>query len=131
MFPALSPPKAHTMRKVLLLAAALFACSTNDAADTDSAAGTVAAPAPLTAADVAGTWSGSMMAEGSDSVTNRFTTIRETDTTGKLIVENSPDTIAYTVVYDADSMVATSKPYKSLTSPATQVVFRSVGRLKD
>ena len=72
-----------------------------------------------------------MMAEGSDSVTSRFTTIRDTDTTGKLVIENSPDTIPYTVVYQGDSMIATSKPYKSPSSPATQVVFRSVGRLKD
>ena len=123
------------MRKALLLALALAACSTKDAPKTDSAAGVAAnepaAPARLTAADVAGTWSGTSMAEATDSVTNRWTSIRANDTTAKLIFENSKDTISYTVVYDADSMIATSKPYASLTTPKTQVVFRSVGRLKD
>ncbi len=123
------------MRKVFLLALAVVACSTKDASTTDSAAGTVppppAAPARLTAADVAGTWSGTTMAETTDSVTNRWTSIRDTDSTSKLVFENSKDTVRYSVVYDADSMVATSKPYMSTTTPKTQVVFRSVGRLKD
>lgn len=119
------------MRKALLLALALVACSTNDASKTDSAAGGVAAPAPLTAADVAGTWSGTTTAEGSDSIVNRWTSIRESDGAGKLVSDNAPDTISYTVVYDADSMIATSKPFVSRADPKTQVVFRSVGRLKD
>ena len=123
------------MRKVLLLAAAVVACSTKDASKTDSAAGTVppppAAPARLTAADVAGTWTGTSMAESKDSVTNRWTSIRDTDSTSKLVFENSKDTVSYSVVYDADSMVATSKPYASPSNPKTQVIFRSVGRMKD
>ena len=123
------------MRKALLLAVAVVACSTNDASKTDSAAGTVApppaVPARLTAADVAGTWTGTSMAETKDSVTNRWTSIRDTDSTAKLVFENSKDTVMYSVVYDADSMVATSKAYANPSSPKTQVVFRSVGRMKD
>ena len=75
------------MRKAFLLAFALVACAKNDAPSTDSAAGTVAAGethSPLTASDVAGTWTGMTMAEGSDSVLNRWTTMRESDTAGKL-----------------------------------------------
>ena len=123
------------MRKTLFLALAVVACSTNDASKTDSAAGTVppppAAPAKLTAADVAGTWTGTTMAESKDSVTNRWTSIRDTDSTSKLVFENAKDTVMYSVVYDADSMVATSKPYTSPSDPKTKVVFRSVGRMKD
>ena len=121
------------MRKVLLLVLAAVACSTKDA-NTDTAAATVpppAAPARLTAADVAGTWSGTTMAESKDSVTNRWTSIRDTDSTSKLVFENAKDTVMYSVVYDADSMVATSKPYASPSDPKTRVVFRSVGRMKD
>lgn len=119
------------MLKALLLAVALVACTTNDAARTDSAAGAVATPATLTAADIAGTWSGTTMAEGSDSVVNRWTSIRESDNAGKYVAENSPDTVSYTVVYDADSMVVTSQPFTTSANPNTQVVFRSVGRLRD
>ena len=125
------------MRKAaLLLAATLVACSTNDASKTDSAAGTVAAntpaaPAPLTAADVAGTWTGTSKAAGTDSIVNRWTSIRDSDTAGKLVSDNTKDTISYTVVYDADSMIATSKPFVTTAAPKTQVVFVSVGRLKD
>src|SRR5687768_234628 len=128
--PSLPTPLEVYMRKVLLLAAALAACSTNDA-KVDSAAATTDAPARLTAADVAGSWSGTTMAAGTDSVVNRWTTIRDSDSTGKLVSDNAADTIAYTVVYDADSMIATSKPFKTTASPSTEVVFVSVGRLKD
>lgn len=71
------------------------------------------------------------MMEGSDSITSRFTIFRESETEGKLVSENSPDTISYTVVYDADSMIATSKAFKSTANPTAQVMFRSVGRLRD
>ena len=123
------------MRKVLLLAAVLCACAPKDASDADStadsAAGAVAAPAPLTAADVAGTWTGETKMEGSDSVVNHWTSMRVSDTEGKLVSENSADTISYTVVYDADSMIATSKPFTAKDNPKTPVMFKSVGRLKD
>jgi hypothetical protein len=123
------------MRKVFLLALAVAACSPKDASTTDSADASLpappAAPARLTAADVAGTWTGTTMAETTDSVTNRWTSIRDTDSTSKLVFENSKDTVMYSVVYDADSMVATSRPYASPTAPRTQVIFRSVGRMKD
>ena len=71
------------------------------------------------------------MAETKDSVTNRWTSIRDTDSTSKLVFENAKDTVMYSVVYDADSMVATSKPYASPSDPKTRVVFLSVGRMKD
>ena len=121
------------MRNAFLLALAVVACSTKDAPVTDSAAGTAApaAPARLTAADIAGSWTGTTMPQGSDSVTNRWTTIRDTDSTGRIISESSPDTIMYSVVYDADSMIATSKPFSTKADPKTKVMFRSVGRLKD
>ena len=121
------------MRNAFLLALAVVACSTKDAPVTDSAAGTAApaTPAQLTAADITGSWTGMTMPQGSDSVTNRWTTIHDTDSTGRIISENSPDTIMYSVVFDADSMIATSKPYTMTASPKAPVVFRSVGRLKD
>jgi hypothetical protein len=122
------------MRKILLLAALLVACSKAETAKTDSAAmaPAMAAPAPLTAADVAGTWSGMSMAEGSDSVVNRWTVESVSATEGKLTLEGTKEPIAMTHLFDGDSLVATSAPFTNPATPkAPPVTFRSVGRLKD
>jgi len=87
----------------------------------------------LSAADLAGTWHGIVKAEGTDSIINRFTAVRSTDSTGKTISEGQKDSVAYSVRYDADSMIATSAPYTDPTLPkgTPRVMYRSVGRLKD
>jgi hypothetical protein len=123
------------MRKAFFLAAALVACSTNDAADADSAnaaaaGATATVPARLTAADVAGTWTGTSTALDSDSVTNRWTSIRVNDSTSKLVSDNVADTVTFKTVFDADSMVSTSQPYTNRATPNAPVIFRSVGRLQ-
>ena len=125
------------MRKSLLLAALVVAaCSKEETPAADSAATAApppAAPAPLSAADLTGTWHGIAKAEGTDSVVNRFTAVRSTDSTGKIISEGRTDSVAYTIRYDADSMIATSVAYTDPTLPkgTPQVMFRSVGRLKE
>ena len=122
------------MRKVMLLAAPLIACSKAETPATDTAAATAvsAAPAPLTAADLAGNWSGMSRMEGSDSVVSRWTAVRVSDSTGKLAMQGSKDSIPYTMTYSADSMVATSAAHVDPTAPkGPKVVFRSVGRLSD
>ena len=125
------------MRKSLLLTVLVVAaCSKEEAPAVDSAATAApppAAPAPLTAADLAGTWHGIAKAEGTDSVVNRFTAVRSTDSTGKIISEGQKDSVAYTIRYDADSMIATSAAYTATDLPkgTPPVIFRSVGRLRD
>jgi hypothetical protein len=71
------------------------------------------------------------MSEGSDSTMSHWTSTYVNDSTGTLTSSTSSDTISYSVKYDADSMIATSKPYTMTASPKAPVVFRSVGRLKD
>jgi hypothetical protein len=115
----------------MLLAAVLTACSGGETAQTDTAAPAAAtppAPAALTAADVAGTWNGESMAEGSDSVVSRWTVTRVSDTESKFVYQGSTDSVSFTTTFDADSMMATSQPF---TDPETKarVMFRSVGRL--
>ncbi|MDQ3698427.1 MAG: hypothetical protein M3373_10465 [Gemmatimonadota bacterium] len=120
------------MRKVMLLAALLAACTTAETPEADTSAVTAATPGTLTAADVAGNWTGTSMLEGSDSVVSRWTAVRESDSMGKLVTEGSTDSVAYTLTFDADSMVATSVPYPDSTiAGGAQVKFRSVGRLSD
>lgn len=121
------------MRATLLLVPALLiACSGGDAAPADEAMPEEAtAPAALTAADVAGSWSGMTMAEGSDSVAARWTVTSTSDTTGTLTYEGSTEAIGYTARFDGDSMMVESFPY---VDPAREdgmmVKFRSVGRLQ-
>lgn len=123
------------MRKFLILAATLVACSKAETPATDTTAmAPVMAPAPamLTAADVAGKWTGMTMGEMSDSVTARWTTQSSDGLAGKLTLEGSKVAIPFTVTYDADSMVATSNaPYASPDPKVPKMNFRTVGRMKD
>jgi|SRR5688572_24689207 hypothetical protein len=122
------------MRKVLLVAVAVVACSKAEtpAADTAAAAPPPpAAPAVLTAADVRGTWNGTGKREGSDSAIT-FTVMNTTDSTGKIVFSNGDSTTTVTR-FDADSMIVTSGPYNDPSAPkgAPKVTFRSIGRLQD
>lgn len=119
------------MRSLLLLPALLLATvACGEKADTEEAMPEAAAPAMLTAADVAGTWNGMTMAAGTDSVTNTWAATSTSDTTGTLTMEGMADPIGYAVMLDADSMVATSFPYVDPTrEDGMMVMFRSVGRL--
>lgn len=125
------------MRKGFLLVMAVVACAKTEtpAADTTAPAATPApaAAAPLTAANVAGTWNGMSMAEGTDSVTSRWTVVSETDSTSKLVFQGAKDSIPMSIRFDADSMIATSPAYTDPNMPkgSPQVTFRSIGRMKD
>lgn len=116
------------MKKAILLAAVLFACAKKDEPAADTAATAVGPPA-LTASELAGTWSGVIMAEGSDSVLQRFTVISATGMDSKTVNEGSKDTVMVTHLIDADSVVATSAPHVDPTMGKQPVTFRAVGRM--
>ncbi len=118
---------------VVLAACGGSADSAADAAADSSAAMAAAEPAGLTPADVAGRWAGMSMPEVGDSITSRWTIQSTSDGAGWLLFDGAADTIAYTMVYDGDSVVATSAPYTDPAMPpgSPQVMFRSVGRLMD
>ena len=117
------------MKKVILLAAVLFACAKKEEPAPDTAATAVGPPA-LTAADLAGTWNGTALAENSDSVLFKFTVWSPTGMDSKTLVEGQKDTVAVTHVISGDSLVATSAPHvdPSMKGKPT-VIFRAVGRL--
>jgi len=123
------------MRKLIFLAVAVVACSKQEAprADTTPAAAPApAAPAALTAADVAGTWTGTGKREGTDS-TVAFTFMSTSDSTGKIVFVGQKDTVSFTTKYDADSLISMSTAYTDPTLPkgAPKVMFRSVAHKKD
>lgn len=121
---------------LVVLAVTTAACGgsadkTADATTDSSAMMAAAEPAGLTAADVAGTWTGTTFAEAGDSVTQRWTIMSVSDSEGKLVMDGSTDTVSYTVMFSGDSAVATSAPYTDAMMPAgsPQMTWRSVGRL--
>ncbi|MEO6525848.1 MAG: hypothetical protein ABIP93_04420 [Gemmatimonadaceae bacterium] len=124
------------MRKLLLVAACLTACTKAEApkADTTTAmAAPAAAPAPakLIAADVAGTWNGESKLEGKDSVVSKWTVVSVTDSTGTLTNVGSKTKVPYSIKFDADSMISTSQPYVDEQTKGPKQVFHAVGWLKD
>ena len=124
------------MRKLLLLAVTVAACSKAETPATDTAAAASspppAAPVALRPADVSGTWNGTIKREGTDSVTT-FTVVSTSDSTGKFVSGGSKDSVSTMSKFDGDSVIVTSAPHKDPSAPknAPLVVFRSVGRLKD
>ncbi len=123
------------MRKagLLIASAALVACAKTETAKTDSAAmAAPSSPPALTAADVAGTVTGQVMAEGSDSVLFQFTCMTApTGNESRCVNQTAPkDTIVYTYSLSADSVMWTSAPYTPPTPPKSpQLVDHVVGRM--
>jgi hypothetical protein len=128
------------MRKLLLVAAVLTACSKAEAPKADTAtamAAPAAAPAPppapakLTAAALAGTWNGESKLEGKDSVVSKWTVVNVTDSTGTLTYTGSKTKVPYSIKFDGDSMISTSQPYVDPTAKGPKQVFHAIGWMKD
>ena len=125
------------MKKVLLFGLVLLAAcggkDTNQAADTTATA--AAAPAALTASDLAGTFHGTSMAETSDSVVDTFTLMVTANASGgadgKFVSSMAPkDTVAFTQTISGDSVISESASYTDPQAPkgSPQVHWRAIGR---
>ena len=97
------------MRRLLLVVPFMIACAKAETPSADSAAA-AAAPAALTDADVTGTWTGTAMMEGTDSVFAHWTQVCGSGTC-RGTSQESPDTVISTYVITADSSMGTSQPY--------------------
>ena len=116
------------MRRYLLVLPLIFACSKAETPPADSAA-LAAAPAALTEADVAGTWTGTATPEASDSVMVHWTNICAAGTCRFTTTESPKDTIPQTYVLEADSMRGTSTPYPDPQAGGAMVIDTWVARL--
>ena len=121
------------MRKILLLPLVLWACG--GAKEAPPAEAPVAAPAALTAADVVGSYTGTTMANGTDSVLSTWTSVGMTNAAGglegKLVDQAAPnDTVAFTGTLSADSVIWASSPFTPPGAPAgsPQLKWIAVGR---
>jgi hypothetical protein len=114
------------MRRMLLLVPLLFACSRSDQAQNNAAAGTMA----LTEAEIAGTWMGTSMPEGSDSVVARWTQVCANGAcTGT--IEGTTDTLRSTYTLSGDSSVGRSAPYVSTAVGGVRAIDSWTVHLRD
>ena len=116
------------MRRLFLVIPLVFACAKSDAPKPDAGAPAPTAPAALTEADLAGTWKGTTMPVGSDSVVGRWTQICAAGAC-KGITEGSKDTAMSTYVLAGDSSTGVSAPYTDPTIKGGKVISHWVVRL--
>ncbi|HEX9563650.1 MAG TPA: hypothetical protein VF981_06755 [Gemmatimonadaceae bacterium] len=116
------------MRSLLLAVPfAILACSPAEEAPPADAPATAMAAA-LTEADVAGTWTGTAMIEGTDSVFSHWTQVCGGGTC-RGTSQESPDTVVASYMFDADSSIGMSNPMPDPTMGGTMVVDRWVVRI--
>ena len=100
------------MRRYVVIVPLLIACASNETPSADSAA---AAPAALTDADVAGTWTGTATPEGSDSVFAHWTQTCSAGTCRTTTQEMPKDTVTATSTIEGDSVRATTAAFADTT----------------
>ena len=115
------------MRRLLLAVPFMIACAKAETPAADSAAAATA-PAALTDADVSGTWTGTAIMEGTDSVVAHWTQVCGTGTCRGTSQENA-DTVVSTYVIAADSSVGTSQPFADKSMGGAMVVDNWVVRI--
>ena len=114
------------MRRILLVLPFLVACGGGETPSTDSPA---AAPAALTEADVAGTWSGTLSAEGSDSVLAHWTVMIAGGAYHLTTQEAPGDTVNGTYTIAADSSNYSAGPYADPSFGGAMVVDAGTSRV--
>jgi hypothetical protein len=119
------PPWSITMRRLFLALPFLVACAGGETPPADSAAPAVAA---LTEADVAGTWTGTAVIEGTDSVFAHWTNMCGSGTCRFTSTESPADTVTSTYMIAGDSVVGNTQPYAERSMGGTMVVDNWVGR---
>jgi hypothetical protein len=107
---------------LMLLPLLVFACAKSETSKTDTSAMAAAPAATLTEADVAGTWTGTAKAAGTDSVISHWTQICGGGTCRGTSQEDMKDTIPSTYTIMGDSAVGQTQPYKAPDMKGAEVV---------
>ena len=123
------------MRRIVVVAAvvvAASACAKQESATADSPATAQPAPAPLTAAAIAGSWEAVGMPMDKDTVVVRFTMTN--DSTGQkseTVFASGDKVTASSTTFDGDSLVSMAGPFKSQLRKGVTVTTRVVWRMQD
>ena len=115
------------MRRLLWAVPFLIACGGAETPPADSAA--AAAPAALTDADVSGTWTGTAILEGTDSVIAHWTQVCGGGTCRGTSQESPGDTVVSTYVLEADSSRGTTQPYADKSLGGIMIIDNWVARI--
>jgi hypothetical protein len=128
-------------RTVLFLAVLAIGCTAEKAPPPDTTPAASAAPpmpAPISLADVAGTWEGTIMPSGSDTVVALQTVTAMADTAGWSLTIANAKTPTKTqvvkptkVVAAGDSIVIEAGPFESVLRAGQKVTIHSIYRLQD
>ena len=116
------------MRRFLLALPFIIACAKSETPPADSAAAATA-PAALTDADVAGTWTGTAMLEGTDSIIANWTQVCGGGTCRGTSQQAPGDTVVSTYVLEADSSRGTTQPYADKSMGGIMVIDNWVARI--
>ena len=116
------------MRRFLLAVPFMLACARAETPPADSAAAATT-PAALTDADVSGTWTGTAMLEGTDSIIGHWTQVCGAGTCRGTSQEAPGDTVVSTYVLEADSSRGTTQPYADKSMGGTMIVDNWVARI--
>jgi hypothetical protein len=116
------------MRRFLLAVPFIIACAKAETPPADSAAAAIG-PAALTDADVSGTWTGTAMLEGTDSIIAHWTQVCGAGTCRGTSQESPGDTVVSTYVLEADSSRGTTQPYADKSLGGTMVIDNWVARI--
>jgi hypothetical protein len=115
------------MRRALLLIPLVVACSRSPQTQGNAAA---AGPTAMTEADVAGTWMGTSMPAGSDSVVARWTQVCANGAcTGT--IEGTTDTLRSTYTLSGDSCMGRSAPYVNTAVGGVKAIDSWTVHLRD
>jgi major membrane immunogen (membrane-anchored lipoprotein) len=114
----------------------LVACAKSDQPPVDTAKATMAPaamkPAPITLADLAGTWDATAMPAAKDTVvTTLVLTATSTKDGWKMKLPNGANPSVKIVSVGGDSIVSDAGPFASATRKGQQVTVHSIFRLRD
>jgi len=113
------------MRRFVFAVPFIIACGGAETPPADSAA---MAPAALTEAEVAGTWAGTAMLEGTDSVIGHWTNMCSAGTCQLTMTESPKDTVISTYVLEGDSARYSIPPRAEPTMGGAMVIESGVAR---
>ena len=127
------------MSRLLLLCAVLFfGCAKTEPPASQPTTTGETAKATISLADVAGTWDGTVMAAGNDTVLTIIEVTATPDPAGwtmKVANAKTPTTMttvpATRVVAEGDSVIVEAGPFQSVLRPGQKVTTHTVYRLQD